>query len=286
VANVHSQSLVALVERAGSAPRSEFARFIREGARQVLIALAGNPNLGEPELLILLKRKDLPREAVQGIASRTEAGHSYRIKLSIVRHPRCPRQLALPLLKFLFLFDLLKVCQSPAVPADIKMVAEEMILKRSEGIPRGEKISLARRATGRVAASLLFSHDMELIEAALDNPFLTEAHLLKVLSRTDGVDELLVEKVARHAKWSHRYHIRLSLLRIPSLPFHQVLAFVPDLTVSDLRTICLDPKMNEKVRKYLWTHCEERLKDRKQKLNSKSFDTDPEKSTGEGEPSS
>ncbi len=285
MANVHSQSLTALAERAGSAPLSEFPRFIREGAHQVIIALAGNPNLGEPELLKLLKRKDLPLEAVQGIASRREASHSYRIKLSIACHPRCPRQLALPLLKFLFLFDLLKVCQSPAVPAGVKKVAEEMILKRAEGIPRGEKMTLARRATGRVAASLLFSHDNELIEAALDNPFLTEAHLLKVLSRTDGVDELLVGKVARHAKWSRRYHIRLSLLRIPSLPFHQVLAFVPDLTVSDLRTICLDPRMNEKVRKYLWTHCEERLKDRKQKLNLKSSDTVPEKSAGEGEPS-
>ena len=202
----------------------------------------GNPNLGEQELLKLLKRKNLPREAVQGIASRREASHSYRIKLSIAQHPRCPRQVALPLLKFLFLFDLLKVCQSPAVPADVKMVAEEMILKRGEGIPRGEKMSLARRATGRVAASLLLSHDNELIAAALDNPFLTEAHVLKVLSRTVGVDELLVGKVARHAKWSRRYHIRLSLLRNPSLPFHQVLAFVPDLTVSDLRTICLDQK--------------------------------------------
>ena len=285
MANVHSQSLAALAERARSAPRSEFPRFIREGAPQVLIALVGNPNLGEPELLKLLKRKNLPREAVQAIASRREAGHSYRIKLSIAQHPRCPRQVALPLLKFLFLFDLLKVCQTPAVPADVKMVAEEMILKRGEGIPRGEKMSLARRATGRVAASLLLSHDNELIAAALDNPFLTEAHVLKVLSRTVGVDELLVGKVARHAKWSRRYHIRLSLLRNPSLPFHQVLAFVPDLTVSDLRTICLDQKMNEKVRKYLWTYCEERLKDRKQKLKSKSSDTVPKKLASEGEPS-
>ena len=53
-------------------------------------------------------------------------------------------------------------------------------------------MSLARRATVRIAASLLLSPDTELIEAALDNPFLTEAHLLKVLFRSEGVDELLV----------------------------------------------------------------------------------------------
>ena len=258
---------------------------MRERAHRVLIALAKNPNLGEPELLKLLERKDLPREAVQSIASRREAGQSYRIRLGIARHPRSSRQLALPLLKFLFLFDLLQVCQSPAIPADVKMLAEEMILKRTEEIPRGEKMSLARRATGRIAASLLLSPDTELIEAALDNPFLTEAHLLKVLFRSEGVDELLVEKVAHHAKWSRRYHIRLTLLRIPSLPFHQVLAFVPDLAVSDLRTICLDRKMNEKVRKYLWAHCEERLKRRKQKLNSKPSGTGPREMEGEGEPS-
>ena len=84
---------------------------MRERAHRVLIALARNPNLGEPELLKLLERKDLPREAVQSIASRREAGQSYRIQLGVARHPRSSRQLALPLLKFLFLFDLLKVCQ-------------------------------------------------------------------------------------------------------------------------------------------------------------------------------
>ena len=74
------------------------------------------------------------------------------------------------------------------------MVAEETILKKLEGMPRGEKISLARRGTGRLAASLLYDPDQELIRAALDNPYLTEGHLLKVLAR-EGLPPAVVEQL-------------------------------------------------------------------------------------------
>jgi len=230
-----------------------------ETAKEVLLALARNPHLQERDLLRLLDRKDLPREVVQEIAAHKETARSYGVKLAIVRHPKAPRLVSLPLMKFLFLFDLVRISQTPGVPADVKILAEETILKKVDSLPRGERITLARRGSGRVVAGLLVSEDPELIKAALDNPYLTEAHLLKVLSMAN-LPPLVVETVAQHDKWSSRYYLRLSLLRNPLTPFVRVLAFLPDLAVNDLRDICVDRRMPEQVRKYILAHCAERLK--------------------------
>lgn len=255
---VSRDQLAERAELAAVAPRFQIEQFFRETAKEVLTALARNPNLQERDLLRLLERKDLPREVVREIAAHQEAARSYALKLALVRHPKAPRLVSLPLLKFLYLFDLVRVSQTPAVPADVKVVAEETILKKVESIPRGEKITLARRSSGRVAAALLVTEDLQLIRAALDNPFLTEGHLLKVLAFED-LPNVVVEVIAQHDRWSPRYHLRLALIRNPLTPLVRVLSFLPDLAVSDLRDICLDHRMPEHVRKHVLAHCAERL---------------------------
>ncbi len=245
-------------EKAAVAPRHLLEPFFKETAKEVLVGLARNPNLQERDLLRLLERKDLPSEALREIAARKETRGHYGIKLAMARHPKTPRLISLPLLKFLHLFDLLRVAQTPAVPADVKIAAEENILRQVETLPRGEKLTLARRGTGRVVASLLVSEDRELIQAGLDNTFLTEAHVLKLLA-LEALPALVVESVAHHPKWSLRYHLRLALLRHPRTPFQQILTFLPDIAVTDLRDVCLDHRMPEQVRHYILGHCAERL---------------------------
>jgi hypothetical protein len=245
-------------ERAAVVPRHQLEPFFKETAKDVLVAFARNPNLQERDLLRLLDRRDLPQEALREIAGHRETARSYAVRLALVRHPKTPRLVSLPLMKFLYLFDLVRVSQTPAVPTDVKMVAEETILKKTDSLPRGERIALARRGSGRVAAGLLVTEDAEQIRAALDNPFLTEGHLLKVLS-LEQLPPRVVEAIAHHEKWSGRYYLRLALARNPLTPFTRVLVFLPDLAVNDLRDICLDHRMPEAVRKYIQAHCYERL---------------------------
>jgi hypothetical protein len=238
--------------------REELESFFQDSAKPVLMGLARNPHLQERDLLRLLERKDLAQEVVRELARHREVRRSYPVQLALVRHPKTPRLVSLPIMKFLYIFDLLRVAQTPGVPADVKMVAEETLLKKLAGMPRGEKISLARRGTGRLASSLLFTPDLELIRAALDNPFLTEGHLLKVLAR-EGLPPALIEQLARHQRWSHHYYLRLALIRHPLTPFARVLAFLPEMTVTDLGDICLDHRMPQPVRKYIEAHCAARL---------------------------
>jgi hypothetical protein len=161
-------------------------------------------------------------------------------------------------MKFLHLFDLVRVSQTPAAPAQVKKVAEETVLKKLEGLPRGEKMTLAHRGSGRVADALLVTEDAELIRAALSNPYLSEGHLLKVLALNE-LPAAVVELISQHARWSRAYHLRLALIRHPLTPFARVLAFLPDITVNDLRDICLDHCMPNQVRKYIVAHCAQRL---------------------------
>jgi hypothetical protein len=232
--------------------------FFSETNKAVLLAFARNPNLREHDLLRLLQRKDLPPEVIRELAAHREAHRNYAVKVALVQHPKTPRLISLHLTKFLYLFDLVRICHAPAVPTEIKILAEETIMKEVATIPRGQKINLARRATGRVAAALLVTEDQELIRAALDNPFLTEANLVRVLTR-ESLSPRVVELIATHEKWSCRYHLRLALARNPLTPFARVLAFIPDLALTDLRVICLDRRMPAPVRKYLIGYCAQRL---------------------------
>ncbi len=252
------EDLAERAQAAALAPRHQLEPFFQETAKEVLVALARNPNLRENHLLRLLERKDLPVEVVSEIAAHKVAAGSYAVKLALTRHPKAPRLVSLPNLKLFHLFDLVRICQGPVVPAHVKLVAEETILKKVESLPRGEKITLGRRGPGRVAAGLLMTDDRELARVALDNPFLTEAHLLRVLGLED-LPRVTVELIAQHERWSHRYNLRLALVRNPLTPLPHVLAFIPDLAVNDLRDVCRDRRMPAQVRKYILAHCAERL---------------------------
>ena len=252
------QQVPQLVETAACALPGQWEPFFSETNKVVLIAFAHNPNLQKRDLLRLLQRKELPAEVIRELAAHREANRNYAVKVALVQHPRTPRLISLPLIKFFYLFDLVHICHTPAVPTEIKMLAEETILKRTAAIPRGEKINLARRATGRVAAALLVTEDRELIRAALDNPFLTEANLVRVLAQ-ENLSRSLVELLAAHEKWSCRYHLRLALVRNPCTPLARVLAFLPNLALTDLLDVCLDRRTPEPVRKYVVGYCAQRL---------------------------
>ena len=245
-------------ELAAVVPRSGLEPFFKETAEEVLLALARNPNLQEHDLLRLLERQDLPEQALRELGQHAQAVRSYPVKLALVRHPKTPRLVSLPLMKFLHLFDLVRVSQTPATPPQVKRVAEETVLKKLEALPRGEKITLARRGSGRVAAALLVTQDAALIRAALSNPYLSEGHLLGVLALNE-LPAVLLELLSHHQRWSRPYLLRQALIRNPLTPFARVLAFLPDITVNDLRDICLDPRVPDQVRKYIIAHCAQRL---------------------------
>ena len=251
-------SLEGRMERAQRGGPEEIALLVHDPALEVLTELLRNPSLAESHLLILLARKNLPGELLEMVAKNDELIKSQRVRAAVVRHPKTPRLVAMRLMKFLYLFDLVAVSLEPAVATEIKHLAEEQIIARLQQVPLGERITLARRSSARVAAALLALGDEQVIPAALENPQMTESALLGVLRR-DELPPAVVEALARHAKWSLRYDLRLQLVRHPLTPLALALAFLPYLTPEDLLVIATDLGMTPTMREYVKAQAERRL---------------------------
>jgi hypothetical protein len=246
-------------ERALTASGEDLAGLLHHPAADVLLALLDNPALDETKLCQLLERKNLPGEVLQEVARRKPLLKTYRVKRALAFHPRTPRLVGLRLLRDLYLMDLVQFALSPSVPAELKRTAEEQLLSRLPQLPLGQKITLARRGPARVAGALLAEGHVQVIKVVLENGFMTEAQILKALSR-DRLPLAVVPAISQHAKWSHCYNVRLALVRHPLSPLATVLAYLPELTVSDLRDLASPGIVSENLRKYLLAEVQRRMR--------------------------
>lgn len=246
-------------ERAQIATGEELTALLHHHSADVLLALLDNPVLEEAQVCILLERKDLPGEVLEEVARRKPLLKSYRVKRSLAFHPRTPRLASLRLLRDLYLMDLVQVAIFPGVSAELKRNAEEQLLARLPQLPLGQKITLARRGPGRVAGALLAEGHAQVVSIVLDNPYMTEAQILRALSR-EKLPASVIPAIVQHRKWSITYNIRLALVRHPSAPLATILAYLPELTVSDLRELAAPGIVPESLRKYLQAEVQRRTR--------------------------
>jgi len=246
-------------ERALIATGEELAGLLHHPSADVLLALLDNPALDETQVCLLLERKDLPGEILEEISRRKALLKSYRVKRALAFHPRTPRLVSLRLLRDLFLMDLVQVAILPGVSAELKRNAEEQLLTRLPQLPLGQKITLARRGPARVAGALLAEGHAQVISVVLDNPYMTEAQILRALSR-EKLPTSVIPAIVHHHKWSITYNVRLALVRHPSTPLASILSYLPELTVSDLRELAAPGIVPESLRKYLQAEVQRRLR--------------------------
>jgi hypothetical protein len=239
------------------APAIPLEEAIHSATADVLTAAASDPALTEDLALALLKRSDLPAEVLDRLNKNSGAMQSRKVKLALVEYPKTPRHVSMPMVRHQFTFDLMQVALTPVVPADIKMAAEEALIHRLEKISSGEKLSLARRASGRVAGALLLDPEPRVIHAALENSRLTEASVIKALMRRDA-PAVFVEAVCHHAKWSLRREIRVALLRNERTPLAPALEFTRSLPTGLVREILHSSRLPGNVKSHLLKDMAER----------------------------
>src|SRR5947209_4671434 len=246
-------------ERARIATGEELAVLLHHPSADVLLALLDNPALDETHVCLLLERKNLPTEILEEVARRKSLLKSYRVKRSLAFHPLTPRLISLRLLRDLYLMDLVQVAILPGVSAELKRNAEDQLLARLPQLPLGQKITLARRGPARVAGALLAEGHLQVISIVLDNPYMTEAQILRALSR-EKPPTPVIPAIVHHRKWSITYNVRLALVRHASTPLASVLSYLPELTVSDLRELAAPGIVPESLRKYLQAEVQRRMR--------------------------
>jgi len=246
-------------ERAVIASGEELTALLHHADAAVLLALLDNPALDETQLCLLLERKNLPSEILEELGHRKALLKAYRVKRGLAFHPRTPRLVTLRLLKDLYLMDLVQLTLSPAIPTELKLNAEDQLIARLPQLPLGQKITLARRGPARLGGALLAEGHSQIVSIVLDNPYLTEAQILRALAR-EKVPPVVVHSVAQHRRWSLAYNVRLALVRHPASSLSTVLAYLPELTVSDLRELASPGIVPESLRKYLQAEVQRRMR--------------------------
>jgi hypothetical protein len=217
--------------------------------------LQPSPNAADPALTVdlaqaLLKDRTLSPEQIEQITRNAGVMKSRKVRIAIAAHPRTPRRLALRLIRELYTFDLMQFSLLPAVAADLKRIADELLVARIASITLGERIALARRSSTLVAAALLLDKESRVWQTALQNPRLTETAIVKALLRP-AATPAFVKAICHHAKWSVRLEIRTALLRNEFTPLARAIEFAHHLLPAQLRDILHNSRLPEKVKAYL-----------------------------------
>lgn len=245
-----------------AATGDELVRLIHEVPPDQLFPILDNPSLDETSLALLLHRKDLPTDFLTEVLKRRHFLKNYIIRKLLAFHPHTPRTDTLRLIRELYLMDLIQFAISPGVLPDLKRKAEDQVITKMPQLPLGQKITLARRSPARIAGALLAEGQPMIVKAAISNPNLTEAQVLRVLAK-EKLAPIVVQSIAQHDKWSHMYNVRIALLRQPSTTLATVLAFLPELTVSDLQALAAPGILPENLSHYLQAEIHRRLQKHK-----------------------
>lgn len=175
---------------------------------------------------------------------------SRKVRLALAAHPHAPRRIALRIIRELYNFDLMQFAQIPSAPADLKHVADELLVSRLPSITLGERISLARRSSTLVAGALLLDKEPKVWKPALENPRLVEAAIVKALRRATATPGFVVA-VSRHPRWSLRHEVQMALLRNAHTPLARAIEFANRLSARQLRDILHTSRLPEKIKSYL-----------------------------------
>lgn len=235
-------------------PAARIEELIESSFVEDLVVASRHGSLTEDLALAMLRRRDLAPTAIEGMTKNHAAMKHRKVLLHLVQHPRTPRHVSVPLLRRLFTFELMHIALTPGVAADVKLVAEDVLIGKLETLSLGECISLAKQASSGVVGALILHSERAVIEAALQNPRMTEASIAKSLAKPE-VPLLLLSMLTDHPKWSLRRELQMAMLRRPEATEAIVAAVVsrlPKVNVLELIDHArLPPGREELLRKIL-----------------------------------
>jgi hypothetical protein len=236
---------------------ADLERLVHDSSPEILAAVAADPRLTEDLALALLNHRDLPREALEALNKNGALMRQRKVRIAVVMHPRTPRHVSVPTIRHLYTFELMQVALVPSVQPDVKRAAEEVLISKLASVSSGERITLARRSSGRVAAALLLDKEDRIMQAALANPQMTEVSIVKVLKAEHGT-ELLAPVVSRHQKWSYRNDVKAALLGNKNTPSGRLIHLAAELPINLIKDVLRRGRLSSQAKNSLMAVLEKR----------------------------
>ncbi len=238
------------LRRALTAHTEELFQLVQEPSPEIIQVLLRNPHLNDDHLRALLKRRDLNEATLKTIYQLDQLKKSRQLQICIIKNPNTPSAIVLSILPNLHLFELVNLCYLPGVTPDQKFALERAILKRLPTTELGQRLTLARRATADVAAELLKSGELPLVEVCLNNPRLREVAILQFLNGSTARANT-ISLVARHPKWKMRPNLRQAILRNSQTPRIWFTLFLPQMSKTQVRNLLASHRLTPAQKKFI-----------------------------------
>jgi hypothetical protein len=217
---------------------------------EVLQQAASDRGLSEDLALTLLRRRDMPVQVLEALGKNVAISRLRTVRWALITHPRSPRHTSLPLLRHLYPFELMKLAVVPHLAADLKRAAEDVLVMKVVSLSAGERLSLAKQGSSRIAAELLRDSEPRVMNAALDNPRLTEDGVVRSLLQVETTPHL-APAVCHHSKWRTRFEVQIAALRCEFTPLAFAIDFASRRSAPQLRDILAQSKLPENIKTYL-----------------------------------
>jgi hypothetical protein len=224
---------------------------------ETLLRAASELALSEELALTMLRRRDLPAHVVEALGKNVVVSRLRTVRWALITHQRAPRHTSLPLLRHLYPFELMKLALVPQLATDLKRAAEEALTTKSGSLSSGERLSLARQGSTRIASALLLDTEPRVMSAALDNPRLAEEGVVRGLLHAKATAHL-VHAVCHHKQWRLRPEVRNAALRCEFTPLASAIDFASKLPLLQLKDILSQSKLPEQIKVYLLQVAEKR----------------------------
>ena len=101
----------------------------------------------------------------------------------------------------------------------------------------------ALTGTGDALLALLQDSSLEVVQAALKNPALSESHLLALLQRQD-LSEEIIKSICKAAITEASHRVKVRRCRSSATPAHQLAVILPQLYLFELLKICYLPQVS------------------------------------------
>ena len=261
--------------QAAAANEEEIAQYLHDPSPRVIRALLENRRIAEEDVLIIVKRKNLPADILDKVFKDNRWAESYPVRLALARNPRSPLSVSLTIARHLRLFDLEEITRSHFIPLVFRRKVEMIINERIPTMPLGNRKTLAKKAAGGVLLKLLLDADTEVVTLCLNNPHVTEGHLFKVISRADTRPETIL-MIAQHPNWSSRSLIRFSLARNAHTPLSFSARFLSEMKIMDLRELYADPSVPMSTRPFIHRELLKRGEEPTDHVEERIFEIDEE----------
>lgn len=226
-----------LLSRLRSGPAEEVEALLAELGESLSLA----------ELRAVVRNPYARAETLEALAGRKGLMAIYEARLLVARHRRTPMVVAMRFVGGFFWHDLAEIALDVRLGTPLRQLAEKYLIQRLPRLSVGERINLARRAPPETLVRLCADVDLRVLEAALENPRLTEERLLPLVQSAQATPRRL-RQVARHPRWSCCYEVRLALCRHPLTPLEDVLKQLPFLRRLDLARLAADESLSAFLR--------------------------------------